>query len=298
MLLIVVLILIGSIVATVTSVSEDTYVLDEYVNRTIEYEQIYMMADLALEAVEEIFRNDNPDVDYFGEYWSENITVPIENGQVTVTIVDQERFLNPNFLVDKKDKIDQRYFKIFQRLFFILDINETVLYNIIDWIDKNKISNGGIEIYPDFPAKNGKIDSLDELRLIQGINSQIFNGYVSQGQFRPGLRSVLSPYTNGKVNVNTASKWVLMSLDQDIDETLANAIISYRKSKPFKNLNDLNLVDGITGDIIHRISPVADVKSSNFLVNMDIKIGDRDYRLLFLIERLGKKIREKWRKVY
>ncbi len=298
MLLIVVLILIGSIVATVTSVSEDTYILDEYVNRTIEYEQIYMMADLALEAVEEIFRNDNPDVDYFGEYWSENITVPIENGQITVTIVDQERFLNPNFLVNKKDKIDQRYFKIFQRLFFMLDINETVLYNIIDWIDKNKISNGGIEIYPDFPAKNRKVDTLDELRLIQGINSQIFNGYVSQGQFKPGLKSVLSPYTNGKVNVNTASKWVLMSLDQDIDETLANAIISYRKSKPFKNLNDLNLVDGVTGDIIHRISPVADVKSSNFLVNMDIKIGDRDYRLIFLVERTGKKIREKWRKVY
>ena len=298
MLLIVVFILIGSIVATVTSVSEDTYILDEYVNRTIEYEQIYMMADLALEAVEEIFRNDNPDVDYFGEYWSENITVPIENGQITVTIVDQERFLNPNFLVNKKDKIDQRYFKIFQRLFFMLDINETVLYNIIDWIDKNKISNGGIEIYPDFPAKNRKVDTLDELRLIQGINSQIFNGYVSQGQFKPGLKSVLSPYTNGKVNVNTASKWVLMSLDQDIDETLANAIISYRKSKPFKNLNDLNLVDGVTGDIIHRISPVADVKSSNFLVNMDIKIGDRDYRLIFLVERTGKKIREKWRKVY
>ncbi len=298
MLLIIVFVLIGSIAATVTSVSEDTYILDEYVNRTIEYEQIYMMADLALEAVNEIFKNDNPNYDYFGEYWSENITVPLENGQVTVTIVDQERFLNPNYLVNKQDKIDQKYLKIFQRLFFLLDINETVLYNIIDWIDKNKVSNGGIEMYPDFPAKNSKIDTLDEIRLIQGVNEQIFNGYVSAGQFRPGLRSVLSPYSNGKVNVNTASKWVLMSLDQDIDETLANAIISYRKTKPFKTLNDLNLVDGVTGDIIHRISTVADVKSSNFLINMDIKIGDREYKLLFLVYRQGKKITEKWRKVY
>ncbi len=298
MLLIVVLILIGSIAATVTSVSEDSYLLDEYTSRTIEYEQIYMMADLALEAVKEIFKNDDPKVDYYEEYWSQNITVPIENGMVTVTIVDQERFLNPNYLVDKKDKIDKKYLDIFKRLFFLLNINENILYNIIDWIDKNQFSNGGVEVYTDYPAKNRKIDTLEELRLINGIDDQIFNGTVENGEYKPGLKSLLSPYSDGKVNVNTASKWILMALDQDIDPALADAIIAYRKNKPFKNLNDLNLVDGVTGDIIHRISTVADVKSKNFLINMDIKLGDRDYKLLFLVERDGKNIKEKWRKVY
>lgn len=298
MLLIVVLILIGSIAATVTSVSEDSYLLDEYTSRTIEYEQIYMMADLALEAVKEIFKNDDPKVDYYGEYWSQNITVPIENGMVTVTIVDQERFLNPNYLVDSRDRINSKYLNIFKRLFFLLNINESILYNIIDWIDKNQFSNGGVEVYTDYPAKNRKIDTLEELRLINGIDNQIFNGTVENGEFKPGLKSLLSPYSNGKVNVNTASKWVLMSLDQDIDSALADAIIAYRKNKPFKNLNDLNLVDGVTGDIIHRISTVADVKSKNFIINMDIKIGDRDYKLLFLVERNGKNINEKWRKIY
>ncbi len=298
MLLIVVLILIGSIAATVTSVSEDSYLLDEYTSRTIEYEQIYMMADLAIEAVKEIFKNDDPKVDYYGEYWSQNITVPIENGMVTVTIVDQERFLNPNYLVDSRDRINSKYLNIFKRLFFLLNINESILYNIIDWIDKNQFSNGGVEVYTDYPAKNRKIDTLEELRLINGIDNQVFNGAVENGEFKPGLKSLLSPYSNGKVNVNTASKWVLMSLDQDIDSALADAIIAYRKNKPFKNLNDLNLVDGVTGDIIHRISTVADVKSKNFIVNMDIKIGDRDYKLLFLVERNGKNINEKWRKIY
>lgn len=298
MLLIVVLVLIGSIAATVTSVSEDSYLLDEYTSRTIEYEQIYMMADLALEAVKEIFKNDDPNVDYYGEYWSQHITVPIENGSVTVTIVDQERYLNPNYLVDKTDKINKKYLSIFQRLFFLLNINENILYNIIDWIDKNQFSNGGVEIYTDYPAKNGKIDTLEELRLINGIDQQIFNGIVENGEFKPGLRSLLSPYSDGKVNVNTASKWVLMSLDQDIDEALADAIIAYRKNRPFKNLNDLNLVDGVTGDIIHRISTVADVKSKNFIINMDIKLGDREYKLIFLVERNGKNIKEKWRKIY
>ncbi len=298
MLLIVVFILIGSIAATVTSLSDDSYLLDEYVNRTVEYEQIYMMADLALEAVNEIFKNDDPKVDYYGEYWSQNITVPIENGQITVTIVDQERYLNPNYLVDKSDKINKKYFSIFERLFFLLDINENILYNIIDWIDKNQISNGGIEMYSDYPAKNDKIDSLGELRLINGIDNTVFNGTVENGIYKPGLKALLSPYSDGKVNINTASKWVLMALDEDIDESLAEAIISYRKKKPFRTINDMNLVDGITGDIIHRISTIADVKSKNFLIKMDIKMGERTYNLLFLVERDRKKIREKWRKIY
>ena len=298
MLLIVVLLLIGGITATVTSVSEDSYIFDEYVNRTVEYEQIYMMSDLAFEAVKEIFRNDDPKVDYIGEFWSQNISVPIENGKVTVTVVDQERYLNPNYLVNKQGKINEKYMRVFDRLFDLLDINKTVLYNIVDWIDKDDISSGGIEKYPDYQAKNNRLDSLDELLLIQGIDKTVFNGRVSPTGFIPGLRSVLSPYSNGKVNVNTAPKYVLMSLDPDIDENIANAIISYRKKKPFKNLNDLDLVDGITGDIIHRISTITDVKSNNFLVNMDIKLGDRDYKVIFLVQRNGKKIIKKWRKVY
>jgi len=298
LLLIVVFLLIGSITAVVTSVSEDSYTLDEYVSRTIEYEQIYMMSDLALKAVEEIFKSDDPKVDYLGEFWSKNITIPIENGQITVTIVDQERFLNPNYLVDRNDKINEKYLKVFQRLFFILNINESVLYNIIDWIDKNNISNGGVEDYTSFPAKNGKLDSLEELLNIQGIDKTVFNGTADQSGFRPGLRSVISPYSSGKVNVNTASKWVLMSLDEGIDETIASAIISYRKKRPFKTLNDLNLVDGVTGDIIHRISTLTDVKSNNFVVNLDIKKGERNYSVLILVERDGKKIKEIWRKIY
>jgi len=298
LLLIVVLLLIGGITATVTSVSEDSYIFDEYVNRTVEYEQIYMMSDLAFEAVKEIFRNDDPKVDYIGEFWSQNISVPIENGKVTVTVVDQERYLNPNYLVNKQGKINEKYMRVFDRLFDLLDINKTVLYNIVDWIDKDDISSGGIEKYPDYQAKNSRLDSLDELLLIQGIDKTVFNGRVSPTGFIPGLRSVLSPYSNGKVNVNTAPKYVLMSLDPDIDENIANAIISYRKKKPFKNLNDLDLVDGITGDIIHRISTITDVKSNNFLINMDIKLGDRDYKVIFLVQRNGKKIIKKWRKVY
>ncbi|WP_457639345.1 type II secretion system minor pseudopilin GspK [Persephonella sp.] len=297
MLLVVVLILIGSLSASLTITSEDSFILNEYVERTIEYEELYQVSQMAVDAVKELLQSDDKTVDYIGEVWSQNFTVPADNLQLSMVIVDQERYLNPNYLVNGST-VQTKYLRIFEKLFEILGINQTVLYNIIDWIDKNDYSNGGAERYPDYPAKNEKLDSLEELKLIGGITEKVYSGTVTAQGFVPGLRSILSVYSNGKVNVNTASKWVLMSLDPDIDETLASGIIAYRKEHPFKNINDLNLVEGITGDIIHRISPVIDVKSENFLVELTVKSGDREYKIHFLLERKGNRIKEKWRKIF
>jgi len=297
LLLIAVIILIGSLSASLTFISEDSFTLNEYVERTVEYQQIYEVSNLAVDAVREILASDSGDADYYGEMWTQNFTIPLENGSIQMVIIDQERFLNPNYLVDKNGAVNQEYKKVFTRLFEILNIDLRILDNIIDWIDRDDISSGGLEKYPDYPAKNDKMDSIEELKLIGGVSHQVFNGTITPSGFKPGLKNVLTVYSNGKVNVNTASKWVLMALDPDIDETLAAGIISYRKEKFFKNINDLNLVDGITGDIIHRISPFVDVKSENFLVELVIRLGERDYKIYFLMERKGKKITEKWRKI-
>ena len=298
MLLIIVLVLIGSIAVSVLSISKDSYVLDEYVQRTIEYENIYLVSDAITKALKDIFKNDTQNFDYLGEFWSERLTVPIENGEIKLVIVDQERFLNPNFLVDRADRINNKYLNIFLRLFDLLNINQQILFNIVDWIDKNNTSNGGIEFYQDYQAKNSKLDTLEELKLIEGIDETIFNGRVENGEFVPGFKSVLSVYSNGKVNINTASKWVLMALDNDIDETLASSIIAYRNTKPFKNINDLIFVEGMNSDILHRISPIIDVKSQNFIAYVDIILGDRKYKMQILIERQGRNIKEKWRRVF
>ncbi|MCF6185672.1 MAG: general secretion pathway protein GspK, partial [Bacteroidales bacterium] len=69
-----------------------------------------------------------------------------------------------------------------------------------------------------------------------------------------------------------ASKYILQSLDPQMDEQIVLNILSYRKEKPCKTINDLALVDGITSDIVYRLKQlnIVDVKSENFLV--DIKI--------------------------
>ena len=304
MVIFIVLSMIGILSAFVTELAKDTYFFDDYSQRIITQEQIYFMSDVGIEAVKNILQEDDPKFDSYSDSWAQQMPVELKEASFTIEIVDQERYLNPNILVNSKDEIDEKAFDIFQRLFYYLEIDTQILYNIIDWIDKNKESSGGEEDYIDFPAKNDKIDTLEELKMIKGITPEIFEGKkeegktVISGEVKPALKDVLSPYSDGKVNINTASIYVLMSLDEDIDETLASSIIDYRKENPFQNVNDLIKVEGMNSDIIYRIRNFVDVKSENFLVNIKINFGDREFKLISLLERKGNKVEEKWRKLY
>lgn len=296
MILIVVFLLIFAFASVVVNFSEDKFVFDSYVSNEIQTEKIIFVSSSISQALEEFLDQDDKTVDYLGEFWAQPLPFNLDDVSVMVEVADQERYLNPNFLVDGK-RINQKYMDIFERLFKILEINDQILFNIIDWIDPDDTSNGGEEEYPNYLAKNSKLDTLEELYLIKGVSKKIFNGTVVNGVFRPGLKAILSPYSNGKVNINTASKWVLMALDRDIDESIANSIIAYRQKKPFKRVDDLINVDGISSDILYRIKPFTTVKSENFLANVEIKIGGREYKLVVLLKRKNK-TKTIWKKIY
>ncbi len=290
--------IIGILTILTTDLADDSYFFDNYVGSILEQEQIYYLSDTGIKAVERILEEDKNNYDALNETWAQSMPVQLEDVSLTIQIVDQERYLNPNLLIQNDGKLNQKFFSVMERLFNIVRIDTTILYNIIDWIDPDSDSSGGEEDYIDFSAKNDKLDTVEELKLIRGVNDEVFNGKEEFGSFTPGLKDLLSPYSNGKVNINTANKWVLMALDEDIDESLAESIIAYRQEEPFQNVNDLIKVEGMTSDIIYRIRPFVDVKSENFLVYITISLGEREYKLITLLDRKNKKAIEKWRKLY
>lgn len=297
MILIIVLIIISTLGALILNLSEERFVLENYIESQINTEEIIFASKSVEKALIKLLDRDDKSVDYIGEFWSQTIPVSLDDVDIQIEIVDQERFLNPNFLVNGTT-VNEKYKLVFERLFDILNIDHTILYNIIEWIDRDTLpNNGGKEDYNLYIAKNDKLDTLEELKLIEGVNENVYNGTVEGGYFKPGLRSLLSPYSNGKVNINTASKWVLMVLDKDIDEALANEIIRYRQRKPFKNLRDLVLVDGFNSDILYRIENMIDVKSENFLAKIDITKGERKYKMIILSNRRNQ-TKIIWRKLY
>lgn len=83
-----------------------------------------------------------------------------------------------------------------------------------------------------------------------------------------GLRDLLTVYSNGSVNINTASEEVLIAIiaaarinDPDPDE-LAQAIVEYRRDgakediendQAFRTVEELSQVDGLSGPLISRL---------------------------------------------
>ncbi len=280
----------------ILSISEDSLTFTEYTKRTIDYENVYSLAQNGEIFLTGIFQKDDPKVDYLGEDWSKELNIPVSEGEIKILIVDQERYLNPNKLVNKEGKVDKTYLKIFDRLFLILDINPNLVYNIIDWIDKNKTSDGGEEIYKDYLAKNSYLDTPEEIMLIKGFSSKVF--YGDKKKEKLGLKEFITTYSNGKVNINTAPKIVLMALDEGISGSIADSIISSRKEKPFKKIDELRTRNLIDEKTFNKIKNIIDVKSENFLVHFSIKFGDREYKILMLIKRNDKDIKKIWVKVF
>ncbi len=131
--------------------------------------------------------------------------------------------------------------------------------SIVDWRDADSelsIPLGSAEgsyyrdlSYP-YDAKNEPIEVLDELLLVKGISQDIF--------FK--LKDYVTIYGDGKVNVNTASKVVLMALG--LNEALADKIIAFRYGADgILNTQDDNVFKA-TSEILPKLSQFSSLSDS------------------------------------
>ncbi len=104
-----------------------------------------------------------------------------------------------------------------------------------DWRDKNDLShlNGAEsddEYYSErgYKCKNADIDTVDELSLVKGFTSAIvYGGQTEDGEPLAGIAQHLTTWGDGKVNINTASREVLLTIP-DMDEAMIEAIMEAR----------------------------------------------------------------------
>ncbi len=181
------------------------------------------------------------DSDSLNDFWAHNLgafrNVKLSNGRFSVSytyfnnvtgrkerkygVVDEERKININFA--SKEMIE--------RLFSSLGIFDPVIVSqvvssLIDWRDGDDIlnndernlservdySNSGYEYHP----SNVELKNLEELLLIKGLSKDVFLK----------IRDHITVFSNGKVNINTASKTTLFSLG--LSDTLVYKIANFR----------------------------------------------------------------------
>ncbi|MFH1082466.1 MAG: type II secretion system minor pseudopilin GspK [Pseudomonadota bacterium] len=193
-----------------------------------------------------------------------SIEMPVENilkgfsGKVVIRVVDENGKFNLNSLIWPNGTTNETAFNSFIRLLKNLNLDENIAYRVADWIDRDleprrRDSEEG--------AKNDYLDSVDELLLIKGIDSQAYDK----------LSPLVTIYGIGGVyfnliNINTASRAIIMSLDDNITEALAERVINYRALEPFNRVSDLVRVAGFEGPLGQSLMNKITVKASNFRI--------------------------------
>jgi general secretion pathway protein K len=184
----------------------------------------------------------------------QDVEDPLDSGIVTgkfggglyrVVIEDESGKLNPNMVQEDQLRALVNALGIQQ------PDSDIITDSIMDWRDTDVLHrmNGAEDDYyqsqnPPYKAKNGRIETLEELLLIRGITPDYFYGHPERSPegaiiYKYGLSRCLTVFSNNnQINVNSAPIPVLMSINGMTPEA-AQAIYQRRLSKPFKNRDEL-----------------------------------------------------------
>lgn len=124
----------------------------------------------------------------------------------------------------------------FRLLFKALELDETPIQAILDWVDpdsETRFPNGAEDDYysrqkPAYRTANRPLASLEELRLIKGVTPEIV------ARLAPFV--VCLPNAT-PLNVNTAPREVLMSLGPGMSSSTASVLIRARETQPFMTMD-------------------------------------------------------------
>jgi len=263
-----------------------------------------LLAEGGIGAARVALRQDARDNSYdtLDEIWSRPAPpIDLGDGTARVTIEDEERKINLNRLVlPNGNAPDEQRLAVFRRLLETLGLDSAVADAVVDWLDNDDTPRvGGAESayylglpYP-YRAKNDLFDTVGELRLVRGVTPKVFEK----------LRPYVTVLSSGKVNLNTAPKEVLMSLSAGadaadagpIDGATADAIVAYRKDRPFSSARDIGKVSTSLGNLYERtrIRDLVDVRSTAFRVRATGEFGDTSRTVDAIGIRAGNEIQ--WR---
>ena len=218
------------------------------------------------------------------EPWEElpMTNVKLGNGTFSIKITDMERKLNINsapepllrYILEMHGGVDATDVDVF-------------IDSLRDWMDpdENHGLNGAesdfyLSEYPPYYSKNGPLDHITELKLVQGFKDQpsIYNVFAKN----------FTAISGGLINVNTASAQVLELLP-GMDPFIADEIVMYRAGPdgPYRSPNQIGAVLEPFGMDPGSIQQFLATESATFEVEITAKIGPQQRKYISLLRRLS-----------
>ena len=208
--------------------------------------------------------------------------VKLGNGTFSIKITDMERKLNINsapepllrYILEMHGGVDATDVDVF-------------IDSLRDWMDpdENPGLNGAesdfyLSEYPPYYSKNGPLDHITELKLVQGFKDQpsIYNVFAKN----------FTAISGGLINVNTASAQVL-GLLPGMDPIIAGDIVMYRAGPegPYRSPNQIGAVLEPFGMDPGSIQQFLATESATFEVEITAKIGPQQRKYISLLRRLS-----------
>jgi len=192
--------------------------------------------------IRNILRDDGIDsqTDHLGELWASELPgLPVDNdsvqGAVAGKIEDLQGRFNVNNLIDRNGEVDQDVLEHFQRLLVVLELDPRFAGLTADWIDADQ--NAGLpdgaedSIYtgltPPYRTFNRALVNVTELAALEGMDKASFDRLLPHVTALPGHTSI---------NVNTATPALLQSLDESMDTSKVEDLLSQREESGFQDI--------------------------------------------------------------
>jgi len=273
----------------VESASEDWISLRRAENMQLA-SQSMLAAESGLELGRKILKEDDAGVDSLDEDWAQAMPpFPVDDGDVSTTIADANRFFNLNDMLDGNGVPQTKAVLIAKRLFVRLELDPGLVDALVDWMDRDgtPYGPGGAEdiAYMDknWRVKNAPLDSLREVLLIKGFDGEALGKLKRVAVARP--HTGITP-----VNINTAVKDVLMSLADGIPEQDVDEMVAQRKDAPWRTVAEWSSQTPYSV-WAGRINPARlGTVSDAFLIQSEARFGRVRWREEMLMGRSGKKL--------
>ncbi|MBI1840703.1 MAG: general secretion pathway protein GspK [Verrucomicrobia bacterium] len=239
--------------------------------------------------------------------------IQLGNGEFRVTLEDMDRKFNIN------NADEQVLRKAAEVVNIDASLTPTIISSILDWIDvdDDPRPNGAekqhyLSLTPPYLAKNGRIDDITELLLVEGIRESpgVFWGSGAPPSHRRdrsqranpgeepiypvGLRDLFCALSGGRLNINTASVTALQVLPF-VNEVAAQAIQARRAGPdgqdgteddtPFRSAAEISMVPGLPPQVGASAQLFLSVQSVVFEVKVDVRAGQHRRSYVALLRR-------------
>lgn len=241
--LVITLLITAILVGLVVEIVYGVYISTSMVNNFKDSQRASLLAragvDMAKAGLEEFLKL-NPHITM--EAGGMNFTHREGDGVVEMRLLDEQGKASLKIVYPATGASNEKVYNIYLGILKYSGQDEYLADTLADWIDMNdeaRIGGAeGVDYYQALPhpyqPKNDYLDSLEELLMIKGYTPKIYKT----------LNSFITVYTDGLININTAGKEVLLSLSDEMSETLVQRIIDYRKETPFRSKSDIMKVTG------------------------------------------------------